>query len=301
MSKSRNQEATVVVVGSVNLDLVVRVPSLPREGETVAGGEFQRAFGGKGANQAAAAARLGATVWLVGKTGDDSDGQLARDDLAAFGVLTDDTLGYSSSPTGVAAIVVDHEARNMIAVASGANHDLSGSDVVAALKTILTDDAVVLANLEIRDEAVTAAAEYATRRGWPFLLNPAPARELPQRLIESCQVLTPNREEARTLGSVESLLAAGAAAVLVTLGADGSELHRAGTPSRRFDSVPVEAVDTTGAGDAFNGALAWAIATHHDIEDAAQLATAAGALACRGLGARTTLPDYEELSRAADL
>lgn len=288
---------SVIVVGSVNMDLVVSVATLPRPGETVVGGTFAKRLGGKGANQAAAAARLGARVWLVGLTGDDDFGREARDDLEARGVDIS-ALGRSSAPTGVASILVDDDGRNLIAVASGANHALTGPEVAARLSGLRTEEAVLLANLEVPDEAIAATAEHASARGWRFVLNPAPARPLPEGLLSRCDVLTPNGAEADALGSVGELLSMGVGAVVVTLGADGALVYRGDGSTVHQPTISVDVVDTTGAGDAFNGALAWSLASGHDLEDAVRWATAAGALACRALGARASLPDRAELERA---
>jgi len=289
--------ASVVVMGSVNMDLVVRIPTLPGPGETVAGGVFARALGGKGANQAAAAAKLGARVWLVGLTGDDDFGREARVDLEARGVDIS-TLGSAPDPTGVAAIMVDDSGENLIAVASGANHDLSGDLVAERLMDVPADDAVLLANLEVPDDAVGAAAAAAAERGWSFVLDPAPARPLPDALVARCDVLTPNEHEALALGSAEDILAHGAGAVVMTRGANGADMFRPGAEPLHWEALPVEVVDTTGAGDAFNGALAWSLAEGGDLGEAVRFAVAAGALACRALGARAGLPDRGELEGA---
>ena len=294
----------MVVVGSVNADLVVRVPRLPAPGETVIGGTFTRGQGGKGANQAAAAARLGARTWLVGLVGDDDLGAAARADLAAFGVdLTH--LGTGSLPTGVAEIVVDEAGENLIAVASGANAEVTGEAVAAAVEAVaaavgaVAERAVVLANLEVPDTAVRAAAEAAKERGFAFVLNPAPARPLAAEVLARCDVITPNEVEVVGLGAgrPDELLAAGCAAVVVTRGALGAEIHRPGSSPVSVPAFPVEVVDTTGAGDAFSAGLAWALASGRDLEAAVRLASAAGALATRGLGARSALPTAAEVLR----
>lgn len=289
--------ASVVVVGSVNMDLVVRIPTLPRPGETVVGGMFARSLGGKGANQAAAAAKLGARVWLVGLTGDDDFGRQARVDLEAHGVDIS-TLGSASDPTGVAAIMVDDSGENLIAVASGANHALSGDIVAEQLMEVPVDDAVLLASLEVPDDAIEAAAAVAVERGWTFVLNPAPARSLAPGLVARCDVLTPNEVESLALGSVEDVLAGGAGAVVVTRGANGADLFRAGAQALHWDAMPIGAVDTTGAGDALNGTLAWSLSEGRDLDESVHLAVAAGSLACRALGARAGLPDRMELESA---
>lgn len=291
---------TVVVVGSVNVDMVFRVPRLPGPGETVTRGSFTRSPGGKGGNQAVAAARLGARSWFVGLVGDDELGVEARRDLDSAGVDVS-LVRTGSTHTGVAGVLVDDQGENMIAVAPGANAQVDGATVSPALSGLGIDDAVVLANLEIPDEGVIAAAAAAEERGWPFVLNPAPAREIPAEVLSRCAVLVPNEVEMDDLGggSVDDLLEAGVGAVVVTRGRQGADLHRPGRPVHRQPSFPGEVVDTTGAGDAFCGALGWALAGGADLERAVRLAAAAGALACREVGARSGLPDREEVERLA--
>jgi ribokinase len=290
----------VVVVGSVNVDMVFRVPRLPGPGETVTRGSFTRSPGGKGGNQAVAAARLGARTWFVGLVGDDELGVEARRDLDSAGVDVS-LVRTGSTHTGVAGIFVDDEGENMIAVASGANAQVDGATVSQALLGLGVDGAVVLANLEIPDEAVIAAAATAEERGWPFVLNPAPAREIRAEVLSRCAVLVPNEVEMDDLGggSIDDLLEAGVGAVVVTRGRQGADLHREGRPVHRQPSFPSEVVDTTGAGDAFCGALGWALAGGTDLEQAVRLAAAAGALACREVGARAGLPDRAEVERLA--
>ena len=289
---------TVVVVGSLNTDLIVRVPRLPGPGETVTGGAYRRAPGGKGANAAAAAAALGATTWIVGVVGDDDLGRSTRDDLEARGVDLSQ-LHIGSKHTGVAAILADEEGENLIAVASGANDELAATTVRASIEAISGQaaDAVVLANLEIPEDAVDAAADAARDRGWPFLLNPAPARRLPKRVIERCAVLTPNEHEAELLapGGVPGLLERGAGAVVVTRGAAGADVYRARMPVHHQDAFPCDPVDTTGAGDAFSAALAWSLSNGRSLEESVRVAAAAGALATRAVGARASLPTPDEL------
>jgi ribokinase len=288
--------AGVVVVGSVNVDLIVRVPRLPLRGETVIGGTFSRAPGGKGANAAAAAARLGARTWFVGLVGRDDLGREAREDLEGAGV---DVSGLAEveEPTGVAAILVDNAAENAIAVASGANAAVTPEHVRAAVNGIDAERAVVMSNLEIPERAVSAAAQAAADRRWPFVLNPAPARRLPAEVVAACDVVAPNETEAASLGGVEELLAGGARAVVVTRGPAGADLHRTGRDVHHQDAFAIDAVDTTGAGDAFCAALAVALSEGRVLEDAVRNAAAAGALACRAVGARASLPTREEVHR----
>jgi ribokinase len=287
-------DAAVVVVGSINVDLILQIPRLPSPGETVIGGTFSRAPGGKGANQAAAAARLGARTWFVGLVGDDELGVRARTDLEDSGVDVRH-VGSASAGTGVAAILVDRAGENLIAVASGANAEVGESQVRVAVDAIDADRAVIAANLEIPDGAVTGAAAAAVARGWPFILNPAPARTLPEGLTTACDVVVPNAAEAEGLGGVEALLGAGAGAVVLTRGPSGAELHRPGRPVHHQPALAVQSVDSTGAGDAFCAALAVAVAEGRDLEEAVRWGAAAGALACRAVGARASLPTRHEL------
>ena len=290
--------ANVLVVGSVNVDMVFRVPRLPAPGETVIGGTFTQGPGGKGANAAAAAARLGAETRFVGLVGHDFLGHHALRDLEESGVDTT-LVSERATHTGVAGILVDDAGENVVAVASGANAEVDGGFVRNALSRVDAEGAVLLTNLEVPDDAVSAAAEVAETNGWPVILNPAPARPVASSTLARCSVVVANRMEARALGSAASLLEAGVNTVIVTLGGDGVELHRAGRPLHHQPALAVDVVDTTGAGDAFCGALAWALAEGRDLEDAVRFGAAAGALACRAVGARAGLPDRAELEAMA--
>ena len=286
--------ARVVIVGSVNEDLNLVVVRLPAPGETVGEAAMGTSLGGKGANAAVAVARLGGAARLVARVGDDQAGDDARARLAAERVELDD-VASTSEPTGVAIVVTDAEGENVVIVAPGANGRLSEDDVVTAIARLDEAPTAVLANLEVPLEAVLAAARTAQRRGWPFVLDPAPAQMLPAELVVACSVLVPNRHELELLHreGVEGLLELGAQAVVTTLGAQGAEL-RTGAGSRRFDAYPVEVRDTVGAGDAFAGGLALRLAENAPIEDALELALAAGALATRGPGAQASLGRRDE-------
>jgi ribokinase len=285
---------TVVIVGSANVDLTMRVAHLPAPGETVIGGTFSRAPGGKGANQAAAAARLGAKTWLVGAVGDDDLGWWTREDLESSGVDCS-LVATSAEPTGVAQIWLDERGENAITVASGANATLDAAIVEAALGRLEAGDAVVVANLEIPDDAVDAAARVASERGWRFVLNPAPARPLSDAVLSRTSVVTPNETEASALAQDGPPLEERVQAVVVTLGARGAEIRRRGASAVRQAAFPVDVVDTTGAGDAFSATIAWALADGKPLEDAVRFAAAAGALATRAVGARASLPGLDEL------
>jgi ribokinase len=287
---------TVIVVGSINVDLCAFVERLPRPGETVIGGTFVREQGGKGANQAVAASRLGARVIMVGMVGDDDLGRAARaaleDERVEVGAV-----GAGQKHTGVAEILIDAQGENLIAVASGANDELTAERVTEALGRIDAHEAVMTSVLEIPMAAVSAAATIAGERGWTFILNPAPAAPLTGELLARCDVLTPNEHELEGLGrtSAEELLAAGAGAVIVTRGAEGADLFRAGVAAHHQPAFEVDPSDTTGAGDAFTGALAWALASGAELTEATRIAAACGALSTRAAGARGGMPTKAEL------
>ncbi len=278
----------VVVVGSVNVDYVVRLPRLPHPGETVSGGTFARHGGGKGANQAVAAARAGAPTSLVGAIGADADGAASRAELDAAGVDTSRVAVLDDVPTGVALIVVDAEGRNQISVAPGANALLSG----------LPDGAlngpagVVLLSFEVPDAVLCDAAEAAVAAGWQVVVNPAPQRPLPPRLAACRPVLVPNEHEAVALGYRVDPVEAGVALardvgapVIVTLGAAGAALITADGVVR-VPAPDVDVVDTTGAGDALCGTLAARLASGDELEVALLAAVAAASDSTTRQGAR---------------
>jgi ribokinase len=271
---------TVVVVGSINADLVVTVDRLPAAGETVIGGRFARHGGGKGANQAVAAARAGASVRFVGAVGDDDFGAAALAELEREGVDVGAVARLGGEPTGVALIAVDREGRNQIAVASGANARVDGARIGA-----LAAGDVCLLGFEVPDAAVVAGARAAAQAGARIVLNPAPARTLPEALHGSGAVVTPNAGEAKALGGAREIAARTGGPVIVTLGADGALL----LDGERETAIPapaVDVVDTTGAGDAFNGVLAAGLAAGLELEDAARRAVEAATASVRVAGAR---------------
>jgi ribokinase len=290
----------IAVVGSCNLDLVVRVAELPGPGETVVGGDLFTNPGGKGANQAVAAARLGRRVAMVGRVGDDQAGRDLLAALAADGVDTTQVLVLDGVPSGTALITVDDRGENQIVVSPGANARLTAGDVAAA-GPALAAAAVTLLQLEVPLEAVAAAAGTAAGT---VVLNPAPVRPLPDELLAQVDVLVPNRVElaqlagGRVPGTVEEAARlAGrlaARAVVVTLGADGALVVGGGRASH-VPAVPVAAVDTTAAGDAFCGGLADALAGGASLEDAARRAVRVAAAACTREGAQASLPTPADL------
>jgi ribokinase len=292
----------VVVVGSLNQDLVVRVPHHPVPGETVLGSDHLTGLGGKGANQAVAAARLGARVMMIGRVGTDAAGDAMLEGLATSGVDASGVTRDDSSGSGLAMITVDNAAENAIVVSPGANSRVGRSDI-DRVRDAIEGSAVMLAQLEVP----LAAVEYAARlAGGRVILNPAPAPpELPVELLTYVDVLVPNRTELAALAGVDEPVGApdvGAAVarlefpgdVVVTLGAEGALLVTAGEIVRA-PAPEVEAVDTTGAGDAFCGALADALARGMPLVDSVRWAVAAGAFAVTGLGAQGAMPTADEV------
>jgi ribokinase len=275
--------ATVLVVGSVNVDLVVTLERLPAPGETVIGGRFARGGGGKGANQAVAAVRAGARVRFVGAVGDDDFGAEALTELENEGIDVSAVARLEDEPTGVALIAVDREGRNQIAVASGANARVDGA--VAQAATELQPGDVCLLGFEVPDAAVVAAARAAAEAGAWIVLNPAPARALPDALDGLGVVLTPNADEAEAMGGATALAARTGAPVIVTRGADGALLLHGGD-EMELPAPHVRAVDTTGAGDVFNGVLAAGLASGLDLAEAARRAVEAASASVRRPGAR---------------
>jgi len=297
--------AHITVVGSLNMDLVARAPRIPEPGETIIGTGFRTAPGGKGANQAVAAARLGAQVSMVGRVGVDAFAGQLLDNIAAAGVDYTFVVQDSEAATGVALIVVDDAGQNSIVVASGANMRLVPADVDAAEAVISSAD-VLLLQLESPLETVTRAAELAHAHGVRVILNPAPARSLPAALLSIVDVLVPNEGETALLtglpvGSDAEAEAAAAAlrdigvgTVILTLGQRGAILaSEKGT--QLLPAFDVSPVDTTAAGDAFVGGFAVALAEGRTLAEAVRWGNAAGALATTKLGAQPSLPTRRAL------
>jgi ribokinase len=293
-------QGSVAVVGSLNLDLVIRVAELPGPGETVSGGDLFRNPGGKGANQAVAAARLGRRVAMVGCVGDDQAGHELLASLEAAGVDGSGVRVVEGVPSGTARITVSEDGENQIVVSPGANARLTSDDVAAA--AAVRSAAVTLLQLEVPLETVAAAARAA---GGRVVLNPAPVRALPAELLGRIDVLVPNRVElARLAGgpvprtveqAAELAGRLGGRAVVVTLGADGALVVEDGRAGH-VPAVPVRPVDTTAAGDAFCGGLADALAGGSGLQEAARRAVRVAAAACLRPGAQASLPTPAELA-----
>jgi ribokinase len=297
----------VCVIGSANVDFTVALARLPRPGETVSGGTLLRDLGGKGANQAVAARRLGAEVRFLGCVGADPSGAEIRAGLIAHGIGVDGLTTAAGAATGTALICVDAEGRNQIAVAPGANHALDASALAPHAGAIGWAQ-VVVCQLELPLPVVHWALAEARKAGALTILNPAPARDLDATLLELVDYLTPNEGEAGRLSGAEvtdlasaraaagRLRAQGAGAVIVTLGSEGALVVSAGE-AVHYPAFPVTVLDTTAAGDAFNGALATGLAAGGTLEQALPLANAAGALACAKRGAQDSLPTRGDVER----
>ena len=299
MSKPR-----IVVIGSANTDMVVKVANLPAVGETVLGGRFLTVQGGKGANQAVAAARLGAQVTFVTRLGQDAFGQASRAAYQLEGINLDFIIWDETTPTGVAVIMVDRKGENIIAVAPGANALLSAGDVEAAETSIREADCVLM-QLEIPLNAVQTAVNLAHKHHVRVILNPAPAMQLPDELLNKVDVLTPNEKEARFIaGGVASSNIHEVARrlskssrckdLVISMGKKGALI--AGLEEIHIPAFKVEAVDTTGAGDAFNGGLTVALAQGMNLVEAVQYANAVGALSTTRMGAQPSLPTAAEIT-----
>ncbi len=296
-------QSRITVVGSYNTDLVTFTPRMPQPGETILGKGFKTGPGGKGSNQAVAAARLGAQVTFIGRIGEDMFGQMALDVWEKENMDTTHVIRDADHPTGVATILVDDAGENMIVVASGANWRLSPQDVERAEAAIARSH-VLLAQLETPLETVVRALQVARQHGVQTILNPAPGQPLSQDVLALVDIITPNQTEAEIIAGVSSrdaesaalaLREHGANTVVLTLGSKGVLLcDENGT--QRFPAFKVETVvDTTGAGDAFNGGLAVALAEAQPLADAIRFASAAAAISVTRPGATDSLPTRQEV------
>jgi ribokinase len=293
----------VIVAGSINVDLIVSVSRLPTAGETVLGRRLVQQNGGKSANQAVAASRVGARVVMLGAVGDDDFGSSALEGLRAEGVDVSACRRLEGEHTGVALIVVDDDGENQIAVASGANDRLDGAiieDETAFLEP--APGAVCLLGFEVPDAAVVATARWAAGRGLRIILNPAPARPIPPEILAMGVILTPNEREAQALTGASDpdeaggiLAAQSGAPVIVSRGADGALLHADGR-ARHLPATPVKALDTTGAGDALNGILAAELSRGAPLDVALRWAMAGAALKTIRPGAQAGLPDRDTVA-----
>jgi ribokinase len=308
-------ESVIVAVGSLNMDLVAQVPQLPQRGQTIAGYEFQMLPGGKGANQAFAVGRLGGQARMIGRVGDDAFGERLRSSLSSAGVDVSGVMSTPGQSTGVALILVETGGQNQIVVAAGANGKLSSDDVHAELQR--APGRYLLLQLESPLDAVEAAARRGRLCGMSVILDPAPAMPLSSSLLGNIDVLTPNESEALILladrgdhipldqapAVCTRLLNLGPSCIILKMGESGVWLAER-RQSRHFPAPRVEALDTTAAGDTFNGALVTALAEGKPLENAVGFANCAAALSVTRLGAQASVPsrqEVEEMSGASSL
>jgi ribokinase len=296
----------VVVVGSLNMDLVTRTPRLPQPGETLTGSGFSTTQGGKGANQAVALARLGASVAMIGCVGDDDYGRVLLANLAREGIDHRGVRIEHGCPTGIAAITVDDTSQNSIIVVPGSNHALTQADI-APFDTLLRDARLLVCQLEVPLDTVRFALQAARRHGCTTLLNAAPILPLDDALLALVDWLVVNEIEAaalagQTVGTPDEALAAitplrarGCGNVLITLGAQGT-VAAFGDELRHFEAQKVAAIDTTGAGDTFVGGFGAALAQGATAQAAIRLGQAAAAIAVTRAGAQTAMPYRDEIA-----
>lgn len=297
----------ITIVGSLNMDLVFQTDRIPRPGETVLGRGFKQIPGGKGANQAAAAARLGGQVTMIGCVGADPMGTALRDSLARDGVNVENIFVLDTIPTGVAAIMVDENGNNSITVAPGANYMLTTDDI-NHMAHVISDSDLLLTQLETRPDTVLASLAIAKKAGKITILNPAPATQLDDVIFKLADILTPNETElellsglpTRTLEEIgiagRSLLQKGVKELVVTLGEKGC-MHLTGDREDHYEAYRVKPVDTTAAGDSFNAALAVFLSKGKSMEEAIQFAMKVGAMTVTKEGAQTSLPLLSEVEQ----
>ncbi|MBT4412445.1 MAG: ribokinase [Bacteroidetes bacterium] len=295
----------LVVIGSSNMDLVIYLPRIPAVGETILGGKSSTVFGGKGANQAVAASRAGGNICFISKIGKDIFGENMLSHFENEGFNTDFILYDEDEPTGIAQIFVSEKGENSIAVAPGANMSLSVSDIRLFEKTI-SEAEYVLVQLEIPLETIITIVDIAHQHNTRVIINPAPAQTLPDELLSKTWLLTPNESETEILtgeklsdiGSVrvaaKKLLEKGIQNIIVTLGEKGCLLCNE-NGHQHFSAYKEKAIDTTAAGDVFNGSLAVALANENPFEQAIQFASAAAAISVTRKGAQPSVPNLTEI------
>lgn len=300
----------IVVIGSINVDLVATAERVPLPGETLTGRSFETHFGGKGANQAVATGRLGYPVFMIGKVGDDEFGPRLKKSLRAAGVNAR-AVSVSKGSSGVALINLGSDGQNQIVVIPGANGKLKPKDVTRHLG-LLRRAGMILSQLEIPIETVETAAVFARRNGIPFMLDPAPARPLPRGLLQSTTWITPNESETRILGGLdanepvtpvtarglaERLLADGPKNVAIKMGSRGVFLATADGLRQTIPAFPVKAIDSTAAGDAFNAGFAVSLLSGKPPLEAARDAAAVAAISVTRRGAQGSMPTANEVRK----
>jgi ribokinase len=302
---TNNDTPEIVVVGSNMIDLLAKIARLPKIGETIVGDYFHLGFGGKGANQAVMASKLGARVGMVTKVGDDVFGKMTAENFKQLGIAYDFIFVAPGTSSGVAPILVEPGGKNMIVIVPGANLLLNAEEVRKAAGWI-QGAKIVISQLEIADEPIIEAFRIAKNAGVTTILNPAPARKLPGELISLTSLLVPNETETEILTGIEvsgqkgaeqaanRLLVQGVGHVILTLGEDGAYLFDK-DHNQHFPAMQVEAVDSTGAGDAFIGILAFYLARGSDLVSAIRLANIGAALSVTKVGTQVSFPTLAEI------
>ncbi|MHC4445527.1 MAG: ribokinase [Planctomycetota bacterium] len=295
----------IVVIGSSNTDMILQMDHIPKPGETIIGGDFSMAAGGKGANQAVAAARAGGNVTFIARVGEDMFGEQAVKGFIDDGINVDHLIRDPQAPSGVALIFVAQDGENSIGVASGANGRLSPQDIEAAREVIASADILVM-QLETPLDTVRAAAEMASANKVTVILDPAPAQPLSDDILKHVSIMKPNESEAEILTgekvqnqedakkAAQTLMAHGVKTVLLTMGADGTMIATA-EATQLIRSHKVKAVDSTAAGDVFTGSLSVALAEGRELTEAVKFANAAAALSVTKLGAQPSAPTKKEI------
>ncbi|MDP1676519.1 MAG: ribokinase [Bacteroidota bacterium] len=298
---------SIVVIGSSNTDMILKMKEIPRPGETIIGGTFFTAQGGKGANQAVAAAKCGGNVTFVAKIGNDMFGNNAILGYEECGIDVQHISRDTDVATGIALIFVDGKGENAIGVASGANARLLPPDI-HRVREVISNASIVLMQLEIPLETIMAVAEIAHKKNIRIILNPAPSQHLPNELLSKISILTPNETEVEQLTGVsisnvddalragEILLKKGIECAIITLGSKGAIVVTKEF-SEKISSFKVNAIDTTAAGDTFNGALAVELANGNSIRDAIRFANAAAAISVTRIGAQSSVPNRAEVEQ----
>ena len=305
MNNSNQRKNKILVVGSSNTDMVIKTERIPRPGETVLGGTFFMNAGGKGANQAVAIARLGGQIAFICKTGNDIFGQQAYQLFEKEGIDTSNIFSDTKNPSGVALITVDENAENCIVVASGANANLSPENLAGA-ESAVDDAEFILMQLEIPIETVEFVADMANKKNKKVILNPAPAQKLSEGLLKNLYLITPNETEAElisgikifdeqsTLEAAKKISEMGVDNVIITLGSKGAFVY-SDHVCEIVPSAKVKAIDTTAAGDIFNGALVVALAERRSLIDSVRFACKASAISVTRIGAQSSAPYRNEV------
>ena len=297
----------IVVIGSSNTDMVIKVDKLPKAGETVLGNEFSMVPGGKGANQAVAASRAGGNVTFVARIGKDIFGDNSLTNLTRAGVNVDQVIRDDKTSSGIALIHVDNKGENIIAVSKGSNYKLSPADIENAKNTISAAD-IVLIQLEIPKETVMKIIDLASKNNVKVILNPAPVRQFDRRILKKVSLLTPNQHEAEALPGIKArtendakkvarkLLREVKEAVIITMGSRGAFVTTKDV-QKLIPAFKEKTIDTTGAGDVFNGALAVALTEGKELREAVRFSNAAAALSTTKVGAQVSIPTRKEIEK----